>query len=82
MKRFDKKAEAFIITNGYKVRPVLIISIDGGMYTLVFRDGSGVTRVNKKRLYYTKEEAEAAVKAAKSPRSTWGMNNKRWKMSG
>ena len=47
MAAFNAGAEAFIVANGLKVRPVKIISVSGGLYTLMFRDGPGATRLKE-----------------------------------
>ena len=58
-------AQAFIVANGTKVRPVQILAVSGGLYTLMFLDGHGSTRLKKGRLYKTKEDAERSIKRGK-----------------
>ena len=65
MSAFRVGTEAFIVANGIKVRPVRIVSVNSGFYTLRFLDGSGVTRLKKGRLYKTKEDAEDYIKNGK-----------------
>lgn len=62
MAAFITGAEAFIVANGLKVRPVRVISVSGGLYTLAFRDGPGATRLKEGRLYRTEEDAESSIK--------------------
>ena len=62
MAAFNTGADAFIVANGLKVRPVKVISVSGGLYTLMFRDGSGATRLKEGRLYRTEEDAQSSIK--------------------
>ena len=62
MAAFNTGADAFIVANGLKVRPVKVISVSGGLYTLMFRDGSGATRLKEGRLYRTEEDAKSSIK--------------------
>lgn len=62
MTGFISGAQAFIVANGTKVRPVQILTVSGGLYTLLFLDGRGSTRLKKGRLFKTKEEAERSIK--------------------
>ena len=62
MAAFNIGADAFIVTNGLKVRPVKVISVSGGLYTLMFRDGSGATRLKEGRLYRTAEDAKNSIR--------------------
>lgn len=62
MAAFNAGAEAFIVANGLKVRPVKVISVSGGLYTLIFRDGPGATRLKEGRLYRTEKDAEGSIK--------------------
>lgn len=62
MAAFNAGAEAFIVANGLKVRPVKVISVSGGLYTLMFRDGPGATRLKEGRLYRTEKDAEGSIK--------------------
>ena len=61
MAAFNAGAEAYIVANGLKVRPVKVISVSGGLYTLMFRDGPGATRLKEGRLYRTEEDAEGSI---------------------
>ena len=67
MTGFGTGAEAFIVENASKVRPVRIISESGGLYTLMFRDGPGAVRLKKGRLYRTREDAESSIRRIKEP---------------
>ena len=62
MAAFNAGAEAFIVANGLKVRPVKVISESGGLYTLMFRDAPGATRLKEGRLYRTEEDAKGSIK--------------------
>ncbi len=62
MKFFTPGTEAFIVTNGRRVRPVRILYEDHGLYTLLFTDTQGVVRLKQTRLFSTKEEAEKTIK--------------------
>ena len=66
MAGFVSGAQAYIVANGTKVRPVQILAVSGGLYTLMFLDGHGSTRLKKGRLYRTKEDAERSIKQKKS----------------
>lgn len=68
MAGFVTGAEAYIIANGTKVRPVRIIAQSGGLYTLLFKDGRGSTKLKKGRLYRTKEDAERSIESRKPVR--------------
>ena len=65
MAGFVSGAQAYIVANGTKVRPVQILAVSGGLYTLMFLDGYGSTRLKKGRLYKTKEDAERSIKREK-----------------
>lgn len=65
MAGFVSGAQAYIVANGTKVRPVQILAVSGGLYTLMFLDGHGSTRLKKGRLYKTKEDAERSIKREK-----------------
>lgn len=60
MEEFVKGADAYIIENTLKIRPVTVVSVYGGLYTLKFKDGPGGTRLKKNRLYRTLEDAESS----------------------
>ena len=62
MKFFAPGTEAFIVTNGRRVRTVRILYEDHGLYTLLFTDNQGVVRLKQNRLFSTKEEAEKTIK--------------------
>lgn len=62
MAAFNTGAEAYIVENGLKVRPVKVISVSGGLYTLKFRDGPGATRLKEGRLYRTEKDAQSSIK--------------------
>ncbi len=68
MAGFVTGAEAYIVENARKVRPVRIIAASGGLYTLKFTDGAGCTRLKKGRLYRTKEDAERSIKSRRPVR--------------
>ena len=57
-------SNAFLIGNSSQILPVTILSAAGGLYKIRFEGGGG-SCVKRHRLYGTKEEAEAAMKAAK-----------------
>lgn len=65
MKGFEAGAEVFIVANGLRVRPVKIIEVIGGLYTLQFLDRPGATRLKRERLFRTKEEAETYINKGK-----------------
>ena len=67
MDEFEKGADAYIIENTIRVRPVTVISSFGGLYTLKFKDGPGGTRLKKARLYRTAEDAESSMKPESKP---------------
>ena len=62
MKFFAPGTDAFIVANGRRVRPVRILYEDHGLYTLLFLDNQGVSRLKKGRLFATKEDAEKTIK--------------------
>ena len=57
-----------MIVNAMRIRPVNVIGKRDGLVTVVFTDRvtPGYTRVHASRLYETKEEAEAVLKALKA----------------
>ena len=55
------KSEAYIIENGWKIRPVLIMGTDGYMVRVMFRDSGGAICVRPKRIYLDEEKARAVV---------------------
>ena len=65
MKGFEAGAEVFIVANGLRVRPVKIIEVKSGLYTLLFLDRPGATRLKKERLFQTKEDAETYINKGK-----------------
>ena len=56
--KFKPNDTAFLVESNRIVREVLVKKASGGMYLVVFKDTGGGIRVNKHRLYATKEEAE------------------------
>jgi len=67
MAGFDIGAEAFIVENKTRVRPVRIIAASGGLYTLGFLDGPGATRLKEGRIHRTREDAEGSVTIRRTP---------------
>ena len=62
MKFFEPGTEAFIVTNGRRVRPVKVLYENYGLYTLLFTDNQGIVRLKGNRLFSTKEDAEKTIK--------------------
>ncbi len=54
---------AFIVESNRFIREVEIKSCAGGMYLIKFKDSGGGIKVKEHRLFATKEEAEASLKA-------------------
>ena len=57
-------SNAFLVGNNSQILPVTILSAAGGLYKIRFESGGG-SCVKRHRLYGTREEAEAAMKAAR-----------------
>ena len=75
-KRFKNGEQAFIVENGYKVRPVVILSEGGGLYKIRFQEGGG-TCLKAGSLFRTAEDAKQTVtvkeKTVRGPRSPHSM---------
>ena len=50
----------YIISAGNQIEEAKILKYSGGFYIIRFENGGG-TRVRESRLFFTKEEAEAAI---------------------
>ena len=61
----DNKNAAYLIVSNIRVEKVWIISENNGMFTVKLSSTGGAIRVSTKRLYTTKEEAEAILKERK-----------------
>ncbi len=69
---FEKDAHAFIVESNRFVREVVIVARSGDFYTVRFVDSGGGIKLRGSRLFESKEEAEASMRKADTPKPTGG----------
>ena len=57
-RRFNVGDRVFIISNGVRVDELIVISVNGDLYTLRYVATGGGTRLAAHRLFATRDEAE------------------------